>query len=244
MDEPRQETFTGGFLPPFIRKNLKLIAILAAAAVVLSIPVFFVGRAVYRAGVISEANTQESNLEGVWLSNHQILDECIRDIRQAAGIAQQGAREINGILTNAISARYPEGDTQASRASIGTAFQVLVERYPETGGISASFDRVMVIAVGCNKDFTDAMKGLITQGKTYEGWTRNSTARRWFGPKLPTNDLEVEYTDLQGQKVTAKGKEALKKITTPVVSVDAKTAFGTNERPIEDPFAPPTTVRR
>lgn len=214
-------TNTPGFKPGFI------------AAAVAAVLVLIVGGVVFlmNNGVTNEGNRQESRLNAQYVDNQNVLSDCIVKIRETANITTSEADRFEAVMVEVIKGRY-EGETSAQPGQ-GQLFSAIVEQYPDLSGLSAAYERVHNVVVGCRSDYRTYQSQLLDQLQTYDAWRTGSLRVRTFGgDEYPSQHLVARV----GTNNTQRGVDAYDQMYTIVQVQDSVDAYNSGVLVPEDPF--------
>lgn len=181
--------------------------------------------------VTNDGNKKQQVLIVYYNDTTNILSDCLVKTRQSVGATKAQTDALDKVITDAVKGRY-DGNTSAKPGG-GSLFSAIAEAYPDTSGLSKSFQDVMIIINGCRTDFRDS-QAILQRGVTqFNQWRTGSFKVRTFGGKnYPNEDLEITVA-----KETVTGKAALKQMRTLVVVEDAQSGRDTGKIDNTDPFA-------
>ena len=181
--------------------------------------------------VTNDGNKKQQDLITYYNDTTNILSDCLVKTKQSVGATKAQTDALDKVITDAVKGRY-SGNTSAKPGG-GSLFSAIAEAYPDTSGLSKSFQDVMIIINGCRTDFRDS-QAILQRGVTqFNQWRTGSFKVRTFGgKKYPNEDLEITVAS---KSVT--GKAALKQMRTLVVVEDAQSGRDTGKIDNTDPFA-------
>ena len=181
--------------------------------------------------VTNDGNKKQQDLITYYNDTTNILSDCLVKTKQSVGATKAQTDALDKVITDAVKGRYT-GNTSAQPGG-GSLFSAITEAYPDTSGLSKSFQDVMIIINGCRTDFRDS-QAILQRGVTqFNQWRTGSFKVRTFGgKKYPNEDLEITVA---GKPVT--GKAALSQMRTLVVVEDAQSGRDTGKIDNTDPFA-------
>lgn len=199
-----------------------------AVGVVLLLGLFYF---VISNNVTNDGNKKQQDLITYYNNTTNILSDCLVKTKQSVGATKSQTDALNKVITDAVKGRYT-GNTTAQPGG-GSLFSAIQEAYPDTSGLSKSFQDVMIIINGCRTDFRDSQAILQDKVTLFNQWRTGSfTVRNFGGKKYPNEDLEITVA---GKPVT--GKAAIKQMRTLVVVEDAQSGRDTGKIDNTDPFA-------
>lgn len=181
--------------------------------------------------VTNDGNKKQQDLITYYNDTTNVLSDCLVRTKQSVGATKAQTDALDKVITDAVKGRY-DGNTSAKPGG-GSLFSAILEAYPDTSGLSKSFQDVMIIINGCRTDFRDS-QAILQRGVTqFNQWRTGSFKVRTFGgKKYPNEDLEIAVAS---KSVT--GKAALKQMRTLVVVEDAQSGRDTGKIDNTDPFA-------
>lgn len=176
---------TGASSDPFgflgaLGSNKKLLGLIAGGIVVLWVIVANIN-------ITNQGNRRENALNAQYVSNQNVLSDCIVKIRETANVTQAQADEFEAIMVEVIKGRY-EGETSAQPGS-GALFSAITEDYPDLSGLNEAFERVYTVIVGCRTDYRLEQDRLLDMLREFDDWRNGSQTARWFAKKYPSDNL-------------------------------------------------------
>lgn len=203
-------------------KTLIITGIIAAA--VLACVLGFYG---YYNGLNTERVDQETTLSASYQSNQVELDNYVKTIKEAVGIANVKSDKIDQILRDAVSGRY--GDTKDGvRNGQGGAFMsAIVEAYPDIKGQLDIYDRIVDKVFVGREGFKAQQNSLLADIAKYEAWTHTGLVQSFIIKNVvgcPTDLLEARV----GTNVKH-GRAALDQMKLVVTSGSTNDAFNSGK---------------
>lgn len=203
----------------------KILGAIGAGLVVLFLIIGFM----IHQSVISSGNKQESTLSGDYADGANYLSNCVIKTKQAANVAIAQTDALDKILSDAVAGRYGTGATFDGGAMISA----IVEAYPDTSGISKSFQDAMAIITGCQDDFRKMQSKILDDVRSFRSWKTGSwTVRTFGGGGFPNDNLYISVGDLD-----LTGQEALNKMSKPIVETSVLQDYADGTTDTENPFA-------
>lgn len=213
----------------FLKENKPVVIGGAAIVVVL---IFLVGFLINNS-VTNNGNKKQEDLIAYYNDTENVLSDCLKKTKQSIGLTQAQTDALDRVITDAVRGRYTEGST-AVPGEGNPLFSAIVEQYPDTAGLSKSFQDVLVVINGCRSDFRDSQAKLQANVAAFNKWRTGSLTVRTFGGEYPTNALEINFKD-----GTLNGKAALAQMRKLVVVSEARSGRDSNVIENDDPFAEP-----
>ncbi len=182
-------------------------------------------------GVTNDGNKKQEDLITYYNDTTNVLSDCLVKTKQSVGATKAQTDALDKVITDAVKGRYA-GDTSAQPGG-GSLFSAIQEAYPDTSGLSKSFQDVLITINGCRTDFRDSQAILQRAVTQFNQWRTGSfKVRNFGGKKYPNESLEITVA---GKPVTGKG--ALRQMRTLVVVSDAQSGRDTGKIDNADPFA-------
>lgn len=184
-------------------------------------------------GVTNDGNKKQEDLIAFYNETTNVLSDCLVKTKSAVGVAGAQTDALDRVITNAVKGRYTEGST-AQPGNSNALFSALSEAYPDTSGLSRTFENVQIIITGCRTNFRDSQSELQKAVTRFNQWRKGSfTVRTFGGGNYPNDDLAIR---VDRRMIT--GQEALNQMRTLVVVSDAQTGRDSGVIRNDDPFAP------
>mgnify|MGYP001016388534 CR=1 FL=1 len=203
-------------------KSHLVIVIAAAVVLLLALILFLVNN-----GVTNTGNKREAGLNAQYLDNQNYLSDCLVKIRETANVTSAEADRFESVMVEVIKGRYEDRSPNP-----GSMFSAIIEDYPDLAPLSAAYERVHTVVVGCRTDYRDIQSKLLDELRSYDAWRTGSFTVRTFGGEYPSDNLEARVgTDVKT------GTDARNAMYTIVLVKDAKDAYEDGEIEVEDPFA-------
>lgn len=200
---------------------------LVAVLVVLALIFLFV----QKNSVTNAGNRKQQQLIAYYNETENVLSDCLFKTKQSIGATGAQTSALDKVLTDAVKGRYEAGSS-AKPGSGNPLFSAILEAYPETAGLSKTFQDVLVTINGCRTDFKNSQSVLQTAVARFNEWREGSFMVRTFGGgNYPNSKLAIKV----GTKVLT-GNEALSQMRTLVVVSQAEKARETNKIENENPF--------
>lgn len=208
-----------------------LAACCLAALLVIGLVIFLIQNS-----VTNDGNKKQEDLIVYYNDTENVLSDCLVKTKQSIGATEAQTDALDRVITDAVRGRYTEGST-AVPGEGNPLFSAIVEQYPDTAGLSKSFQDVLVVINGCRSDFRDSQAKLQANIAAFNKWRTGSLTVRTFGGEYPTNALEINFED-----GTLSGKAALAQMRKLVVVSEARSGRDSNVIENEDPFADPAST--
>lgn len=179
--------------------------------------------------VTNEGNKQESNISAVYAKGANTLSECTVKTKQAANVAAAHTDALDKVIRAAVAGDVGT-DGHVTQKSLNDPsnrqgfYAALVQAYPDTKDLSATFNNVLAIVTGCQHDFKTAQDEVLDRVRAFKSWLTGSWTVRTYGGNFPDDNLEL---NLPGQAPIT-GKAALIKVSTPILSSEAAGAYSGN----------------
>lgn len=207
------------YWPAFVGVGVILLAVL-----------FYV---VQHNSVVNAGNKKQQSLITRYNETTNVLSDCIVKTKAAVGVANAQTGALDEVISDAVKGRYTAGST-AKPGSSNALFSALREAYPDTSGLSETFQNVQIIINGCRSDFRDSQAELQKAVARFNEWRTGSfTTRTFGGGDYPNDELAIKVS---GKVVT--GQEALTQMRELVVVEEAQQGRDTGEIEAENPFEP------
>jgi hypothetical protein len=208
-------------------KNALIFLGSLATLVVLGLVYFIIQNGVTNAG-----NTKQQELIALYNNTTNVLSDCEVKTKSAAGVATANEAALNKVITDAVRGRYTAGSTAQPGSGKNALFNAIAENYPDTSGLSKTFENVQIIINGCRSDFRDSQTILQAAVAQFVQWKTGSfTVRTFGGSNYPNNELAIKK---EGKVVT--GNEALTQMRELVVVAEAQEGRDTGKITNESPF--------
>jgi hypothetical protein len=165
---------------------------------------------------------KEQSLVGEYKSNQNELSTYTNQITEALGVADAGNDKIGQILTDAISGRY-DGNMQPGTG--GSMFSAITEAYPDLTANTAMYAKVQDQVIAGRNQYKNTQNKLIDRARDYETWIQSDFLRSFIVKNIlgaPTENLKITI----GAN-TFRGQDALDKLSQPILSGAAITAYET-----------------
>jgi hypothetical protein len=183
-------------------------------------------------GVKSQGNQKEASLSASYANGATYLSNCVVKTKQSANVANAQTAALDKVLKDAVAGRYGTGNTM-DKAKL---FSAIVEAYPETNGLSKTFQDVLATITGCQDDFRNYQTVVQDKVRDFNAWRTGSWKVRTFGGSgFPNENL---YVRLPGVSLTA--ADAYEKISQPIVDATTTSAYQSGEQQLDNPFGTPT----
>lgn len=204
------------------KKTLIIAGIIAAA--LLACVLGFYG---YFNGLNTDRVDQETTLSASYQSNQVELDNYVKTIKEAVGIANVKSDKLDQILRDAVSGRY--GDTKDGvRNGQGGAFMsAIVEAYPDIKGQLDIYDRIVDKVFVGREGFKAQQNSMLADIAKYEAWTHTGLVQSFIIKNVvgcPTDLLEARV----GTNVKH-GRAALDQMKLVVTSGSTNDAFNSGK---------------
>jgi len=209
-------------------KTLIITGIIAAA--VLACVLGFYG---YYNGLNTERVDQETTLSASYQSNQVELDNYVKTIKEAVGIANVKSDKIDQILRDAVSGRYGDsrqnldGSAPVKNGQGGSFISAIVEAYPDIKGQLNVYDHIIDKVFAGREAFKQKQNLLLDRVRSYEKWMNTGLVQSFIIKKMigcPTELLEARV----GTSVKH-GRDALDQIKLVVTSGATNNAFNTGK---------------
>lgn len=183
-------------------------------------------------GVTNDGNKKQQDLITFYNDTTNVLSDCLVKTKQSIGATDAQANALKDVITSAVQGRYTKGSTAQPGSGQNALFNAIVEKYPDTAGLSKTFQDVLIVINGCRGDFRDA-QAILQRGVTrFNQWRTGSfTVRNFGGGDYPNSDLAIKVNN---KLVT--GQAALDQMRTLVVVSDAQTGRDTGKIENKNPF--------
>jgi hypothetical protein len=203
----------------------KVLGIIGAGFVALLLIIWFI----IHQSVISSGNKQEATMSGDYADGANYLSNCVIKTKQAANVTVAQTDALDKILSDAVSGRYGTG----ANFDGGSMISAIVEAYPDTSGLSKSFQDALSIIAGCQDDFRNKQSKILDDVRSFRSWKTGSWPVRTFGGGgFPNDNLYISIGDLD-----LTGDAALKKMSKPIVETSILQDYATGTTNTENPFA-------
>lgn len=165
---------------------------------------------------------KEQALVGEYKANQNELSTYTNQITETLGVADAGNDKVGQVLKDAISGRY-DGNMQPGTG--GSMFSAITEAYPDLTANTAMYAKVQDQVIAGRNQYKNTQNKLIDRARDYETWIQSDFFRSFIVKNVldaPTDSLKITI----GAN-TFRGQDALDKLSQPILSGAAITAYET-----------------
>ena len=202
----------------------------AFIALVLAV-IVVIGIIVTHNNVVNEGNQKQQELNRYYKETENVLSDCEVKTKSAIGVTQGQTKALDAVISEAVRGRYT-APSNAVPGTNGALFSAIREAYPDTSGLSKSFENVQIIINGCRTNFKDSQSELQGAVERFNKWRTGSwTVRTFGGGNYPNDELVVKT---ENGRLT--GDEALEQMGELVVLTETRKERETGNLEVETPF--------
>jgi hypothetical protein len=187
-------------------------------------------------GVTNNGNTKQQGLITLYNDTTDVLSDCLVKTKNAVGATKAQTDALTTFVTSSVKGQVPAKDLNKP-VTVNPLYAVMKQAYPDTAGLSETFQRVLTIITGCRGDFRDSQAILQRGVDRFESWRTGSLTTRTFAGEYPTKDLRIKVA---GKFVS--GTDAIDQMRTLVVVEEAQTGRDTGKIENKDAFGETTTA--